>query len=340
MSVNKVQDFYKILGVSRSATQGQIKRAYRTQAIKVHPDKTGGDDTRFKLLSDAYEILSNPSMRAEYDRTHTSDTDSTNTAVVKVKDKPRTKGSAGIELFNVPWGPTQALIVFALVWIGLPLLVIILAAMLAQYLPLAKSFYDGLAYTGPMTLNSLIASFVEVIIDAVAGLGLIYFFLRRYKVGWKAVGWRKFNLWKAIKILLIVFVAFLIGVTVLLALVSVLIPGFNANQTQSNDFTTNVAQQHRLISLFALVVIPPIIEETVFRGFIFPAFAKKWGTWAGAISSSILFGFAHLQANVSVYTFLLGMLLCYMYVKLKSVYPGMALHMLNNYLALMAITAK
>ena len=244
------------------------------------------------------------------------------------------------EQLNVPWGPSHAVYVFILVWLGLPLLVILVAGMLSPYLPFAKDFYDGLLYTGPMTYHSLMASFVEVVIDFVASMTLIYFFLRRFKVGWRAVGWRTFNLWQAIKIFLLVLLIFLVGVTVLLAVVAFLIPTFNANQAQSNDFTTSVAQQHRLISVLALVVIPPIIEETVFRGFIFAAFAKKWGTWVGAICSSVLFGFAHLQANVSVYTFLLGMLLCYMYVKLKSVYPGMALHMLNNLLALMAISGK
>jgi membrane protease YdiL (CAAX protease family) len=238
------------------------------------------------------------------------------------------------EQLNVPWGIGQALIVFALVWIGLPIALILLMGVLSPYLPLAKSFYDGLVN------GNLTANFIEVLFDAIAGLGLVWFYLRRYKVGWKAVGWRGFNPWRAIGTFAAILVIFLVGVSLLLALVSFLIPSFNANQTQTNDFTGTVAQQHRLISIFALVIIPPIIEETVFRGFIFPAFAKKWGTWAGAIASSVLFGFAHLQANVSVYTFFLGLLLCFMYVRLKSVYPGMALHMLNNYLALMALTGK
>jgi membrane protease YdiL (CAAX protease family) len=221
------------------------------------------------------------------------------------------------EHLNVPWGPVQGLIVFALVWLGLPIVLILVAGVLAPYVPIVKSFYDGLVN------SDVTANFIETVIDAVAGIALVYYFLRRYKVGWKAVA-----------------LAFYVGALVLLTVVSLLIPSFNANQAQNNDFTGSVAQQHRLISILALVIIPPIIEETVFRGFIFPAFAKKWGTWIGAICSSLLFGFAHLQANVSIYTFLLGMLLCYMYVKLKSVYPGMALHMLNNAIALWAISAK
>ncbi len=88
------------------------------------------------------------------------------------------------------------------------------------------------------------------------------------------------------------------------------------------------------------MLIPPIIEETVFRGFIFPAFSKRFGVIIGALLSSLLFGFAHLQYNVGVYTVVLGLLLCLLYIKLRSIVPGIFLHMLNNYLAFVALTHK
>lgn len=238
------------------------------------------------------------------------------------------------EQLQVPWGAKQALLAFALVWIGLPILIVVIARVFSPYIPSLNDFLAGLVN------GNVNAEFFNAIIDAVAGLALVGYYLHKYKVKWSAVGWRKFNFWKALGTLVAIFVIFLVGVTVLLAVVSILIPAFNANQTQSNDFTGTVAKHHRVISLLALVIIPPIIEETVFRGFIFPAFAKRWGTVAGAVTSSVLFGLAHLQANISLYTFFLGLLLCFMYVRLKSVFPGMALHMLNNYLALLAMTAK
>ena len=65
------RDFYEILGVSKSANEAEIKKAYRKMAIKYHPDKNPGDkvaEDKFKEAAEAYEILSNSEKRSSYDR--------------------------------------------------------------------------------------------------------------------------------------------------------------------------------------------------------------------------------------------------------------------------------
>ena len=62
-----MKDYYEMLGVSRSASDVEIRRAYRKLAHKHHPDK-GGDAKKFKQVSEAYKVLSNKSKRAQYDR--------------------------------------------------------------------------------------------------------------------------------------------------------------------------------------------------------------------------------------------------------------------------------
>jgi len=60
-------DYYEILGVPRNASKEEIKKAYRQLAHKYHPDKTKGDDKKFKEINEAYQVLSDDKKRAEYD---------------------------------------------------------------------------------------------------------------------------------------------------------------------------------------------------------------------------------------------------------------------------------
>ena len=65
------EDYYEVLGISKSATAAEIKKAYRKKAIKHHPDKNPGDheaEAKFKTAAEAYEVLSDPNKRSRYDQ--------------------------------------------------------------------------------------------------------------------------------------------------------------------------------------------------------------------------------------------------------------------------------
>jgi molecular chaperone DnaJ len=62
------RDYYEILGVAKSASADEIKKAFRRLAVQFHPDKEGGDETKFKEINEAYEVLKDSAKRQRYDQ--------------------------------------------------------------------------------------------------------------------------------------------------------------------------------------------------------------------------------------------------------------------------------
>lgn len=62
-----MKDYYKILGVEKNASEDEIKKAFRKLAHQYHPDKSGGDEAKFKEANEAYAVLSDKKKRAQYD---------------------------------------------------------------------------------------------------------------------------------------------------------------------------------------------------------------------------------------------------------------------------------
>src|SRR3989344_3485756 len=62
-----MKDYYKILGINRNASEEEIKKAFRKLAHVHHPDKSGGNEAKFKEASEAYTVLSDKKKRAQYD---------------------------------------------------------------------------------------------------------------------------------------------------------------------------------------------------------------------------------------------------------------------------------
>ncbi|MFH1597543.1 MAG: molecular chaperone DnaJ [Patescibacteria group bacterium] len=62
------KDYYNLLGINKSASVAEVKKAFRKLAHKYHPDKGGGDEAKFKEINEAYQVLSNKEKRAQYDQ--------------------------------------------------------------------------------------------------------------------------------------------------------------------------------------------------------------------------------------------------------------------------------
>lgn len=69
--MSEKRDYYEVLGVAKSASASEIKKAYRKLALKYHPDKNEGDadaENKFKEAAEAYEVLSNSEKKSRYDQ--------------------------------------------------------------------------------------------------------------------------------------------------------------------------------------------------------------------------------------------------------------------------------
>lgn len=93
-----------------------------------------------------------------------------------------------------------------------------------------------------------------------------------------------------------------------------------------------------ILNLLLAGVLAPIMEETLFRGIIFGSLQAYLGKWTAAAVSAAIFSGLHFQAYGFFPRFVLGMVLAYLYTKHKSLYPSMAMHALNNIVALTLAT--
>lgn len=238
---------------------------------------------------------------------------------------------------KAPWTIRDSFMLFLVPWVILPIILGLEVGFLGQVVPFLKPISTAVQN------DSMAAGFIFSIFQVLAALAMLRYYLRKYRASWRDLGLKSFNFVKAAAYIGATFIALGFLVAGAFALVKVLLPSFNPDQAQVNEFTTAVTPLARKISFLALVVLPPFIEEMVFRGFAFPAFSNRLGVAGGALISSALFGAAHLIGsglNVAVYTMILGLLLCLLYRKLGSIWPGIALHMLNNYLAYLVIVGK
>src|SRR2546421_7208119 len=101
------EDFYKILGVKKDAKPEEIKKAYRRLARKYHPDVNPGDkaaEDRFKQMSEAFDVLSDPKKRKVYDRFGQYSDNLANAAEAGTAGSTYTRGTPGFDFSGFDFG--------------------------------------------------------------------------------------------------------------------------------------------------------------------------------------------------------------------------------------------
>lgn len=157
------------------------------------------------------------------------------------------------------------------------------------------------------------------------------------KVDKEELGIKGWPTWTDIGLSLVGFVAQLILAAILVGIFSIF-PWFDAGEAQDVGFSLSLTGLDRIIAFISLVIVAPIAEEIIFRGWLYGKLRRKLSeqvsNTAGMIISiflvSLLFGIVHLQWNVGVNVFALSVVLCGLRELTGTIYSGILLHMIKN----------
>jgi hypothetical protein len=185
--------------------------------------------------------------------------------------------------------------------------------------------------------NSAAAQFVYTVLVEAMVIWFVLLLLRYYKTAKSAIGLvraRLQDIWYAAAGFVVYFVAFL----VLVEVAHVLIPGLNVNQQQNVGFQQATTGISLAMAFASLVLLPPIAEEIIFRGFVYTGFRRKFGFVIATLGTSVLFAAPHLLEATSggplwvagIDTFILSFVLCFLREKTGRLWAGMGVHALKN----------
>lgn len=186
-------------------------------------------------------------------------------------------------------------------------------------------------FLSSLNVSDNVANFALALAYEAALIGVLAIVMKFYGLGWQAIGLGKFKVdfipWAAIAFIVYIIVAQLVmDITGLF---------FKFDVDQNQDILFNPPQDNleAVLVFAALVILAPLAEELLFRGFLFTGLRKKLPFWLTAIIVSLLFGFVHGQVNVGLDVFALSLVMCFIREKTGSLWPSLLLHSFKNGLA-------
>jgi membrane protease YdiL (CAAX protease family) len=259
---------------------------------------------------------------------------------MKTKPKPTTPQIDTVATVNtgISWSPWLAVVLVVAVYYVSQ----ILAGTVISIYPFLHHWSQ--AHINDWVQNSVWGQFFYVFIAEGLTLGAIYMFMRYRKVSLKAIGIRKPN-WRdpvwGLLILPLYYISFLIAASVAHAL----IPSINVSQSQQLGFNNVYGFGSLLLTFISLVILPPLTEEIMVRGFLYSSLKKGLPQIGAAIVTSVIFASAHLQAGsgqpllwiAAIDTFVLSLFLIYLREKTNGLWASMTLHALKNGIAFVSL---
>lgn len=159
---------------------------------------------------------------------------------------------------------------------------------------------------------------------------------KKWRTSREGLGLKGFPTWTDIGLAPVGYIVSLIAAAGLVALFN-LFPWFNADEAQNVGFSTFLMGGDRIIAFITLVIIAPIAEELIFRGWLYGNLRKRLSMPISILLVSVLFGLIHGQWNVGVNVFALSVVLCGLREITGTIYSGILVHILKNAVAFFLI---
>jgi membrane protease YdiL (CAAX protease family) len=250
-----------------------------------------------------------------------------------------TKPTTG-RLPKVPWKPWWALVFAVVVYYGSQFA----AGAAVTIYPWLKH-WSGAQATDWLN-NSVGAQFVFILLAEIFTVGAVYYFLKRYKLGLPAIGLKRPR-WRDLAYGLSAVLPYYLLYLLTVGMVSHFVTGLNVNQQQNIGFTNVHGSAQLVLTFISLVVLPPIAEEIMVRGFLYSSLKKGLPLVWAVIGTSAIFAIAHLPEGgatgplyiAALDTFILSLVLIYLREKTGSLWASITLHAFKNGVAFVALFA-
>jgi membrane protease YdiL (CAAX protease family) len=188
--------------------------------------------------------------------------------------------------------------------------------------------------------NSVLALFIETFLAESFLVLFLYGFMKRRKVSFEYIGLKAKFLFKDVAYAIGGFLTYLVIYLTVVSTLQYFIHGFNVSQKQELGVPNNAYGGDLWLLFVMLVILPPIAEEILFRGFIYSSLRPKMNKIVAAIITSVLFALPHLFETSSGLlwvagcdTFILSMVLVYVREKTDKLWASMLIHGLKNFVA-------
>lgn len=179
---------------------------------------------------------------------------------------------------------------------------------------------------------STLLSVIVYVLSLVITVGLPWL-IRRYKTTREDIGLQRLPSWLELGITPVAFLVYIFLSAVLTAIAMQFLTFIDFEQVQDTGFDQLGQNYEYVLAFLTLVVLAPVAEEVLFRGYLFGKLRQHAPVWVAILVTSLLFAAVHGAWNVGIDVFALSIVLCLLRVWLKTIWAPILLHMLKNGIA-------